>query len=581
MGAFKPVPTAVPTAVITSTPVPTPVITATPAPYTGYALTLRAVDLRTGVKPEDTTLATLPAHTLVFLWGQAYIDGACWHSAEALQLGISGYLPDSVLQRISVEDAAPYLSALQPKATPTPKPTPQPEPFTGYAVTNGNNVLMRAYANTSAEILKVLPADEVVWVVAQEYTAGEQWQIVRYNQIYGYIRGDQLRMMSYEDSIMYEESLRTATPAPAPTPTVAPITQESLSSYGYVTTNNVRLRSGAGTNTDYIRMMNRYAFALVLGTEEVDGKIWYHINQAGAEGYVMGDYFKVLSLGELQHFLTSDEYLQSQDTPSGSGSGTLTSPEDFNQNIWQNPAVGDVPTFNPSVFWTPVPTATVNVEAIATPSPTPTVSVLPTTNFEPYVTPSPNAGGGSGSGIIWLAVAGLGIIAGGGVYAYSIHRQNQRRAAQNDVVAVLGILDDFEVERLTHECIGVFHFAFLNLRKRAECALTHDFELKSAFVRRFDEGLHGTTRLIGFFKGNIAGLERTRKTNRAILEANDFRLDRVADNIRQLSVFRIKKFRHGDRGLGFRADVHIRELGSDLNDNALDDHAFFERFLFL
>ncbi|MBR5231703.1 MAG: MucBP domain-containing protein, partial [Clostridia bacterium] len=425
-----PAPTVAPSPVVTATAVPSPVITATPAPYTGYALTLRAVDLRTGVKPEDTTLSTLPAHTLVYLWGQAYIDGVCWHSAEALQLGISGYLPDSVLQRISAEDAAPYLSALQPQATPTPEPTRQPDPFSGYAVTNGNNVLLRAYANTSAEIIKVLPANEVVWVLAQEYTAGEMWQVVRYGQIYGYIRGDQLRMMSYEDSIMYEESLRTATPAPAPTPTVAPLTQESLSSYGYVTTNNVRLRSGAGTETEYIRMMNRYAFALVLGTEEVNGKTWYHINQAGAEGYVMGDYFKVLSLGELQHFLTSDEYLQSQDTPSGSGSGTLTSPEDFNQNIWQNPATGDVPTFNPSVFWTPVPTATVNVEAITTPSPTPTVSVLPTTNFEPYETPVPNAKGGSGNGILWLGLAAAGIVTAGGVYAYSIHRQNQRRAAQ-------------------------------------------------------------------------------------------------------------------------------------------------------
>ncbi|MBQ1946159.1 MAG: SH3 domain-containing protein, partial [Clostridia bacterium] len=415
----------------TETPTPTPYVSPTPAPYTGYALTTRAVDLRTGVTIGDTTLITLPAHTLVYLWGQAYIDGSCWHSAEALQANMSGYLPDDVLQRISSEEAAPYLNALLPQSSPTPEPTATPAPFTGYAVTNGDNVLLRAYANTNAEIIEVLTAGEVVWVLAQEYVEGEAWQIVRFGQIYGYIRGDQLRMMSYEESIIYEETLRTPTPAPVATPTIAPITQESLSSYGYVTTNNVRLRSGAGTGADYIRMMNQYAFALVLGTQETEGKTWYHINQAGTEGYVMGDYFKVLSMGELTEFLTSDEYLTSQENPAVNNTGSqtgsgLTSYEDFNNHIWQNPAA----TASYEPFSNLIATPTPNVESIATPTPSPTASVLPTTNFEPYVTPSPNAGGGSGSGIIWLAVAGLGIIAGGGVYAYSIHRQNQRRAAQ-------------------------------------------------------------------------------------------------------------------------------------------------------
>jgi len=434
-----PVPvTATPTAVVTPTPSPTPtaVVTAspTPAPYTGYALTTRAVDLRTGVTIGDTTLATLPANSLVYLWGQAYIDGVCWHSAESLQMNISGYLTDDVLRRITSEEAALYLAALQPQMTATPAPTAQPAPYTGYAVTNGNNVLLRAYSNTSAEIIEVLTAGEVVWVLAQEYVEGEAWQIVRFKNIYGYIRNDQLRMMSYEEQLQYEETLRTATPAPQATPTIAPITQESLSSYGYVTTNNVRLRSGAGTAHNYIRMMNQYAFALVLGSEDVSGKTWYHINQAGTEGYVLGDYFKVLTMGELTEFLTSDEYLQSeentQSNTGGNTGNTITSPEDFNVSVnWQTNQPVQV-TYNPFMNPLVTVTPTVNVEQIATPTPTVAPSVLPTTNFQPFVTPEPNATGGSGSGWIWLALAGLGVIAGGGVYAYSIHRQNQRRAAQ-------------------------------------------------------------------------------------------------------------------------------------------------------
>ena len=38
-------------------------------------------------------------------------------------------------------------------------------------------------------------------------------------------------------------------------------------------------------------MMNKYAFALVLGTENVNGVTGITSMQSGTEGYVMGDYF--------------------------------------------------------------------------------------------------------------------------------------------------------------------------------------------------------------------------------------------------------------------------------------------------
>ena len=341
-----------------------------------------------------------------------------------------------MLRRITAEEAAPYLAAIRPQVTPTVQPTAQPEPFSGYAVTRGGNVMIRNGADDKAQIAQVLGEGEVVYVIGQEYVPGYDyfWEVVRFGNIYGYVRSDQLRRMGAEEQAQYEAGLRTPTPAPVPTVTPPPVNQGSTSSYGYVTTNNVRLRSGAGTNYNYIRMMNKYAFALVLGTESVNGVTWYHINQSGTEGYVMGDYFKVLTLGELTEFLTSDEYRQSA-ANSGSGSdgntSVITPVEDFNSGVWKNPNLSQA-SYEP---FQPIPTPTMDVEQLTTPTASPTATVtptaapLPTTNFTEFTTPAPTTKS-SGSGWLWAGLAAVAVLAGGGAYGYSIYRANQRRAAQ-------------------------------------------------------------------------------------------------------------------------------------------------------
>ena len=432
-----PSPTPSPTPAPTATPTATP--TNSPAPYAGYALTTRSIDLRTGVTATDTTLRVLTANSLLYVHGQAFVGGVTWSSAEALGSGVSGYVPDEALRHISAEEAAPYLAALQPH-TPTPTPTAQPEPYAGYAVTNGANVMIRNYADEKAEIAMVLGEGEVVWVMGQQYVDGSSypWHIVQFSKVFGYVRGDQLRLMSADEQAEFIKNLRTPIPSPSATATAAPVTEESMSSYGYVTANNVRLRSGPGTQYTQIRMMGQYAFALVLGSETVNGQTWYHINQAGTEGYVMSNYFKVLTLGELSQFLTSDEYTQSA-TEGNSNSGAensngIISVEDFNSGVWKNPALTNV-TYEP--FSNIIATPTPNVELLPTtvpttaPTATPTASPAPvsTTDFTNFTTPAPNAKSG-GSSWLWIGLAAAAIAVGGGAYGYSIYRANQRRAAQ-------------------------------------------------------------------------------------------------------------------------------------------------------
>ena len=424
-----------------ATPTPSPVISPTPSPYVGYALTTRSADMRTGADLGDDTLFTLPANTLLYLHSQVYVDGVCWHNAQVISSQIYCFARDEDLRRVTPEEAAPYLAALTQTDSPAP-PTIQPDPYSCYAVTNGDNVMLRNYADEKAEIAAVLGRGEVVWVITQEYVSGSPyyWELVQYGKQYGYVRSDQLRRMDPAEQAQYEESLRTPMPVQEIIVTPAPVTQGSMSSYGYVTTDNVRLRSGPGTNNTSIRKMNKYAFALVLGTENNGGETWYHISQAGTEGYVMAQYFRVLSLGELSEFLTSDEYRQSSANAAASSGaastaagGTITSVEDFNTSVWNNPSLVNV-TYEPfsSIIASPTP----DVEQLATPTPTATPASTDTPTPEPSpalaeaVTPAPNEKTSGGSGWVWGLLAAAVVLGGGGAYGYSIYRANQRKQAQ-------------------------------------------------------------------------------------------------------------------------------------------------------
>ena len=424
------------TATLTPSPSPSPQITASPAPYHGYALTTVQTPLLSGVsRQNESILANLPANSLVYIWGQTYVGNVGWNSVDALALSRSGYLPDSALRRITEQEAAPYLEQLKPQATATPVPTRQPQQMTGYAITLGDHVMMRAYADTNAQILDVLQNSAVVSVRGQEFTAGETWHLVQFGAGYGFVRADQLRMLSAAETAAYLESLRTPTPTP-PAATLAPVTLDSPSSYGYVTANNVRLRKGPSTSTASLKMMQQNAFALVYGSQQQQDGLWYHINQGGTEGYVMSSYFKVLPMGQLSSYLQSPEYLNANTTTVTSPNvqpGRITSVEDFNTTVWQNPAILN-PSYEP---FNPLGTPTPAVEAILTPSPSasasasasaaPSMEPLPT--FTVVETEAPEKQDSSFP-VGWVAVGLIALLGGGGYYAYHLYNQNQKRAAQ-------------------------------------------------------------------------------------------------------------------------------------------------------
>ena len=432
-----------------ATPTASPTATPTAAPdtgYTGYAVTNQLAAIRTGMDYQDTSiLSTLPQNTLVKINLQnADSQGTVWSYCETV-IGnrLTGMVLDSQLTHIDEDEAQSIINA---NATATPAPTATPPQQIGYAVARGDNVYMRTLPSEYSDISAVLSAGQVAYVTGQSYEFNADgtytiWHIVQYGNQWGYIRADLMRLMDQYEVDDYLDKLTT--PAPTLVTTPQPYDENSLSSYGYVSANTVNFRKAASTSSTRIATLRQYAFCLVLGTENVNGTTWYKVNYGGNVGYVQGNYFKQMSISELESFLTSEEYKQgiannasssnttNSNNNTSNGSGKLPSAEDQTVNEWTNPNNGLNVSYEPfDPFATPEPLATTTAE----PSEQPTEAA---TTIEPietlpveYPTEDTEAGGGNGSAIGWVIGAILLLGGGGGGYAYMLHKQNQRKAAQ-------------------------------------------------------------------------------------------------------------------------------------------------------
>ena len=404
---------------------------ARPAQYKGYALTTQAVALRTEISASDSSIIrALSKDTLVYVYGQQYdSSNQAWSSVSTLDEQ-PGMVVDSALRRITNEEAQYYINLWEEQNKPEdpPAPTATPPQVAGTAVTIGDGVPFRQTYDATGAIIAVLPRDTEVEVLGQAYTMnGEAWHSVRYSGNLGYIRADMLRFV-------------TNTDAPATTqPTVNP---DGLSAYGYVSSSTVNFRQAASTSSTRLRVLKKYAMCLVLGTEQVGDTTWYHVKYDNQEGYIAGNYFKHMTISEVNAFLSSDEYRQgvlnnstannNQDNTGSFVGGGVVSEEDKNVNEWTNPNSGlnvSYEPFDPFATVEPIATETPDPSASAEPSASPeataTLEMLPTIDIND---PGENQGGGSAVGwIIAIVILALG---GGGVYAYVLYTQNKRKAAQ-------------------------------------------------------------------------------------------------------------------------------------------------------
>ncbi len=415
------------------TDIPTPDPTPEPERYTGYAITSRDTTLYYTADFAQR-LAVVPEDTLVLIKAQIYIDGWCWDSIDFMNSGESGFMIDDDLKHISNDDAKAFADRLHATNTPTVIPTAVPAQQTGFAATLGDNVVIRSFPGTNAQIIQVLPRNTVLLIHGQEYEQDDIWDLVNIDGDWGYIRHDLLRLLTQDEIFAYLDTLKTPTPLPVPTPTVVPVTGYNLSSYGYVDGDKVNLRAEPKQRSGSLKIMERFAFALVLGYEEMDGRIWYRISQAGTEGYIREDLFHVLTLDELPVFLGSEDYRNSNSNTVTNTSSVMTSYEDYTVKTWENPALNV--SYEPFSVSTPAPSAA--PEATETAQPTETAEPLSTAGIGGLITditPTPepdstiNGEKAKSSFNVLGVVLAIGAVAvgGGGIYTYIAYQQNQKR----------------------------------------------------------------------------------------------------------------------------------------------------------
>ncbi len=83
---------------------------------------------------------------------------------------------------------------------------------------------------------------------------------------------------------------------------------DALSNYGFLSSTNANFRSQPNTKSERIAKLEKYALIKVLGYEKIDNAVWYHVVFNGTEGYMNGNYFHHMTVGEALAFIESAEY---------------------------------------------------------------------------------------------------------------------------------------------------------------------------------------------------------------------------------------------------------------------------------
>ena len=340
--------------------------------YIGYAMTTRQTAMRSSAAANGAVTQTLAVNTLLYINGQQQVSGVTWDSSQTVLGGTSasGWVTDADVRHISASEAQALIDQYNQQQQ---KPTQSP----GYYITLYNSVPLRTYTNIYAEA-RYLKKDTVVYVHSQEYDGSRNiWHLTTYDGVTGYVLNGQLRKLTEKE---VENYLASGNPATPENPGGNPYNPNGASSYGYITANSVNFRTSP--NGSRIKQLNKYAMAMILGTQQVNGVTWYNVNYNGQIGWIHGDYFHQMTLTEFNSFLSSSQYQQglannavatatpkpstggstSGNTSGNKGSatqGSVSSVEDWNVGTWQNTGANTQNTYAPfNPYATPVATTT-------------------------------------------------------------------------------------------------------------------------------------------------------------------------------------------------------------------------------
>ncbi len=461
-----------------------PVIIETPAPFTGESMssygyvTAATASLCSNASADASVIASLKQYAFCLIQSMTNDGTQVWYKVWIN--GNEGYVSSNYFKQLTADELTQFLNSPEyqeginankadentdlsnyimdaedwlmnewndvhntDNVIPYVQPTPEPYQRQGYAITIGDGVYVRSYPDATSMILNELPANKVVYVIGQTYQDEVAWHEVVNNGEWGYIRADMLRIMSESEVEAYINNINN-TPEPTPDITPEPYSGEDWSSYGYVESRSVNFRERPTTNSAKIGTLKQYAFCLILGIENNENQTWYKVWYNGQTGYVSGDYFKQLTVDEMNTFRQSKQYLQGIEDNKKNGTettdaSTFVSAEDQTVRVWTNPESGinvSYAPFDPFATAAPLPTETpvpVETDAYEQVIELTEEGMEESETYSPLATTEPGNDNSEGSSAgTFLLVAAAVLLLGGGGYAAFMVYQNKKKAAQRE-----------------------------------------------------------------------------------------------------------------------------------------------------
>lgn len=409
---------------------PAPKATDEPPQVQGYAYTIGDnVYFRAAPSSESQILDVLGQHVPVWINGQQYIENEAWHIVKAGNQW--GYIRADMLKLMSHTEVADYIKNITATENPqqaTPNPaTVEPQALSSYGYVSSSSVNLREKASKNSKKLKTLKQYAFSLILGTTQVDGQTWYRISYNGQTGYVDGRYFKQMNirelenfldskeYAQGIANNKTQAAATAAPGSSGKVLSAEDQNVQRW---------TNPNSGTAVSYA------PFNPFKTPEPISG------TPAQPNTQLSGAITTVDPSGQKPDATIYQEYEHLYTTAINGGHTQVESLSQLNgvdvtklsvieSGVYHNLKPDSKVIFDPA-------TRKAYVSGMKTIAET-TIQPVATESSEPMVTTDvlyPQEETQSGSIWGWLLLVIALVLAGGGIYGYTLFRKGQREAAQ-------------------------------------------------------------------------------------------------------------------------------------------------------
>lgn len=272
---------------IDSTSLPGPI----PLPSENYVMTTHnKINLRE--KPFGKTLAQVPKQNVFKVEGAIEKNGRYnWY--PVIYNSIKGYLRGDFVRLLSAEEANAFVKH---GTIPPVKPggssviPSSPSEFMQITVAVSN---LRVAPSVSAAVLKTANKEEVIPYITLLNSGGKLWMVTQIGSQYAYLLSSDAKIMTKAEYEQWKKDNTISIPTPPPA-------TEEQSNIAVTTAKKVNIRKAASMASPVVTQVFKKGDRIeLLGEIKVaESHAWHKTKANGVEGWVRGDYIRILSKAE-------------------------------------------------------------------------------------------------------------------------------------------------------------------------------------------------------------------------------------------------------------------------------------------